>query len=700
MSSPFGKLERILKLEQEQGFHDRAVIGGLERFLVFWLKEAQAKGAETPAGLTVVQVASALSNYARRSEQERRERVEKLLNRIAGTPEEPVPAAKATEPRAAVVSTATSEPEERAVEPVETQSAPVETLPVESPAEATLAPIMEPEPEESPAEPMPFRSTGLKPTASVVALKGVSTVTQEKLARLGIATVDDLIHHFPRRHDDLRHLKPIGQLEPGLPATVVGAVHSVSSQRARGGRQIVRLLVSDGTGLIEATWFGQPYLARSFKQGLEIVLSGTVSEYLGRLVLTSPEWEPLQRDLLHTGRLVPAYSLTEGISARRMRSLIRSTVADVAPQIVDPLPDDILQERGLMGLAQALEQAHFPDNEERLEQAQRRLAFDEFLLLQLGLLRQRRAWRRQKSRALFIPRERIDAFIQGLPFQLTGAQTREIEAILEDLSQAVPMSRLLQGDVGSGKTVVAAAAILAVAHNGLQVAVMAPTTILAEQHHRTLTSLLGADESMCCELLVGRLPEEEKARIRSGLQEGHIRIVVGTHALIQDTVRFAKLGLVIVDEQHRFGVAQRQALLDKGRPEGGESLANDGAEPVADDAAGLCPHLLAMSATPIPRSLALAVYGDMDVSIIDEMPPSRKEESRPLRDGASRERIYAFIRTQIEAGRQAYVICAAIDEQEPFEVRGGDPGAPALAKDLPTPNGGVVARQDGERRQG
>jgi len=684
MSTPFDKLQRILKLEREQGFRNSAVIGGIERFLVFWLKEAQAKGVETPEGLTVVQVASSLANYGRRSEQERRERVEGLLTRMTGEPHEaPQPAlpeevVSAPSPPEELVSDQTiPEPEPEAAGDSDQTATAVagdrssKQAPPSQPGEREATVIDEPR-KEYPTAPAPERTGGLSPSASVVALKGVSTATQEKLARLGIETIDDLIHHFPRRHDDLRHLAPISELEPGTQATIVGAVHRAGVQRTKGGLVVTRVMVSDGTGRLEASWYGQRFLARQFKEGMEVVLSGGVGEYLGRLTMNSPEWEPLQRELLHTGRLVPSYGLTEGISARRMRSLVRNTLSEVAPAIIDPLPSTVQEEQNLVGLGQALEQAHFPDSPRQLQRAKKRLAFDEMLMLQLGLLEQRRAWRDQKSRALFIPRDRIDAFLQGLPFELTGAQERALEELLGDLGKPVPMSRLLQGDVGSGKTVVAATAILAVAHNGLQVAVMAPTAVLAEQHYRTLSRLLGDDPAMGCELLIGRLDDAEKNRIREGLADGQIRVVVGTHALIQDSVHFARLGLVIVDEQHRFGVAQRQALLDKGRQVAPESVdeSGEGIDAASAREAALCPHLLAMSATPIPRSLALAIYGDMDVSVIDEMPEGRQEVMTALRDSSSRERIYSFIGSQIDAGRQAYVICAAIDEGEASDVRG------------------------------
>jgi ATP-dependent DNA helicase RecG len=641
MSSPFDKLERILRLEREQGFHDRAVIGGLGRFMVFWQREAQGTGGA--AGLIADEVVASLTGYGALAEGERRPIVEAILARLAAATVDG-PAAKGQTPA---------------------QLAPVERV-GETPAVAAPPVAAAPRAREASGSSSTDRGQDAQETSTlsavpVVAVKGVSTVTQGLLARLGIETVRDLLYHFPRRHEDLSHTRPISQLQLGDKTTIVGAIRNVKSHSGRGGMPITRLTVSDGTGQIEASWFHQPHLAKRFRPGREIVLSGVVDEYLGRLVLRSPEWEPLQRELLHTGRLVPIYPLTEGIGARRMRSLVRAALDEWGPQIVDPLPQPLLASADLLDLPQALAEMHFPESLASLEQARRRLCFDEFLLLQLGVLHQRRLWQTQRSRALYVPREEVDAFVAGLPFELTGAQRRALDSILQDVQRAVPMNRLVQGDVGSGKTVVAVAAMLAVARNGLQVAVMAPTSILAEQHYATITKLLGNRDCGGIALLVGSLAADEKERMREALVCGKVRIVVGTHALIQDSVRFAKLGLVVVDEQHRFGVAQRQALRAKGRE---QAEGGPGEQPAVQ------PHVLALSATPIPRTLALTIYGDLDVSVLDEVPPSRQPVATVQRDDSSRERIYAFMRTQMLEGRQVFVICALVEEEDDSEVRG------------------------------
>jgi ATP-dependent DNA helicase RecG len=482
--------------------------------------------------------------------------------------------------------------------------------------------------------PPPARRRPAKPapgpiTAPVTLLKGVSTVNQKRLALLGIHTVRDLLYHLPRRYDDFAQLKTINRLQLDDEVTIVGIVKQVSTQRLRSGRPLTLASITDGTGTIEARWFNQPYLGQRLAVGAEIALSGRVSAYLGRLVFVSPEWEPLEHDLLHTAGLIPVYPLTGGVPLRWLRRLIKGALDDWTPSMEDPLPADFRRSAGLIDLPTALQQVHFPSSQAILARARERLCFDELFLLQLGIMRHRQAWRAQRGRAFELPHADVAAFIAGLPFPLTGAQQRAIDTILADLAQPVPMNRLLQGDVGSGKTVVAAAAVLAAARNGLQAAMMAPTSILAEQHYRTLSRLLGAG-GLRCELLTGGVPAGERERIQEDLRRGLVQVVVGTHALLQEAVDFGRLGLIVVDEQHRFGVAQRMALQAKGN--------------------GVQPHMLAMSATPIPRSLALTIYGDLDVSVLDEMPAHRQPVFTAVRGQESRERIYSFIRSQVEAG--------------------------------------------------
>ena len=636
MSSPYDKLRRILLLEREQSHRNRAVIGGLARFLSYWASEARDAERDTP-GLTD-RVLAAMQGYADKPPLEREQAVTHLLS-LLGSSEQDAP-------------------EED--EPVETSAAAQGTPDKDDDdLDATSEDDEEREKDARPAGGPP-RSPGRAPGATgghegpslsdpVTTLKGVSTVNQGRLARLGIETIRDLINHFPRRHDDFGNLKTINRLELGDEVTIVGVVRDVQTRRIPGNRTLVQLTLSDGTGNVRATWFNQPYLARSFKLGSEIVLSGKVEQYLGRLVMNAPEWEPLQRELLHTGRLVPVHPLTEGVGARWLRSLIKRTLDTWVPRILDPLPPEIRESAGLIDLQSAINGIHFPESAEALEQARRRLCFDELLLLQIGILRHRQVWRSQPTRALVVPRQEIESFISGLPFALTGAQRRAADEILNDLEQSVPMSRLLQGDVGSGKTVVALIGVLATVRNGLQAAIMAPTSILAEQHFRTISSMLEGQPNVRCALLVGSLAPYEKAALHADIASGKVQVIVGTHALIQEAVDYAQLGLAVVDEQHRFGVGQRSALREKG----GE----------------LQPHLLAMSATPIPRSLALTLYGDLDISVLDELPPGREPVITAARDWQARERIYSFIRSQVQEGRQAFVIYPLVEDSDSLKAK-------------------------------
>lgn len=355
--------------------------------------------------------------------------------------------------------------------------------------------------------------------------------------------------------------------------------------------------------------------------------------------------------MIHTARLVPVYPLTKGISARWMRRVMKRTVDYWSKRLPDHLPSSLRERTNLPILEEAIAQIHFPDDWASQKRARQRLVFDEFFLIQMGVLRQRHIWRSQKGRALDINRELEQEFISSLPFTLTGAQQHALDEILADMQQPQPMSRLLQGDVGSGKTVVATAAMLAAVSSNAQAVLMAPTEILAEQHFRTINDLLegfsSTNHPLQIRLLTGSTPTADKKTTYEEIGNGTADIIIGTHALIQEGVEFQELGLAIVDEQHRFGVAQRGTLRSKGHN----------------------PHVLIMSATPIPRTLALTIYGDLDISVIDEMPPGRQEIKTRWMVPRERERAYAFLRSQIEQRRQAFIICPLIEESEKIEAR-------------------------------
>jgi len=603
MSTPVEKLTKILHLEREGGYKDRVVIGGLGRFADTWLHDGQEAFGPEASGW-VQAVAERLQAYSDLTDpQQRASLLEELLQLI-------------------------------------------ERGPSSAPPPATTARQRRPTPPPPPAAPAEEPS-GLN--APVTVMRGVGERQARRLARLGLRTIRDLLYFLPRRYDDFSNLKTINRLEYGEEVTIVAQVERAETRQTRRGSAIFKAVLSDGTGFIEATWFNQPYLAERIRHGRQIVISGRVDEYLGRLCFTSPEWEPLRKELLHTGRLVPVYPLTEGVSGRWLRQLIKKTVDYWAPRLPDHLPPAVREEHDLPDLGTALRQAHFPDSHDFLRKARYRLAFDELFVFQLGLLRQRHLWRSAPGRQLPIDDESLQAFVLSLPFRLTGAQQRALGQIVADIRSPYPMNRLLQGDVGSGKTVVAAAAMALVVAAGAQAAMMAPTEILAEQHHETLKRLFaefpGRQPSI--RLLTGSVTGAEREEVYAGLADGSVDIVVGTHAIIQQGVTFRDLALAVIDEQHRFGVRQRAALRQK----------------------GYNPHLLVMTATPIPRSLQLTIWGHLDVSVIDEMPPGRQPVTTRVILPRERERAYAFLRSQVEKGRQAFIICPLVEESEKIEAR-------------------------------
>jgi ATP-dependent DNA helicase RecG len=487
------------------------------------------------------------------------------------------------------------------------------------------------------------------------------------MARLGLHTVRDMLYFFPRRHDDYSQLKPINRIEYGEQVTIIAQVWDAGARRTRGGGAVFKATLSDGSGFIEATWFNQAYLADRIKRGQQLVLSGKVDEYQGRLCFSSPEWELLEEELLHTARLVPVYPLTEGLGARWLRRLMKRSVDYWSRRLPDHLPAAVRKDADLLDLEKAVAQMHFPDSHKSLERARYRLAFDELFVLQIGLLRQRRQWQAEPGHPLPVDDAALEGFVHSLPYALTAAQQRALQQIVADLRANAPMNRLLQGDVGCGKTAVAAVAMALTVAAGRQAALMAPTEILAEQHYQTVGRLLAQMPGIQpnVRLLMGSVTGAEREPIYAGLADGSVNVVVGTHALIQESVQFKELAFVVIDEQHRFGVEQRAALRQKGlQPEPSPRAQAEGAQPK-----GYNPHLLVMTATPIPRSLELTIWGHLDVSIIDEMPPGRKPIVTRLLLPIERERAYHFVRGQIEKGRQAFIICPLVEESEKIEAK-------------------------------
>lgn len=745
MNDAFPRLLRMLALERKQGFRNKAVIGGLDKFVGRWEADARAEAPNAPA---VNEIVALLLGYPAVEDPVARERIiEQIIRRVrevapeavaaeernlsrslrrgaAGRPAtsppparegptRPAPPAEAAAKPAPSVANEPAAPDRGTADQPPAAEAPRERnaerfMPaLAKPARATPAAATEvpaprgtaPAPEETrhhkpesgprpeathPTAPPKEAGTAdagpSRPPVAVAAetrkvadrrpdrahdaeagihapvtrLPGVGPHFAEKLARLGVRTILDLLYLLPARYQDLSQLRTIDRLRWGETVTVIGTVWDIKRRIIGEERHLITALVGDGTGEIEATWFN-PYVERRLRAGQAYMFSGKIDSYRGHFVMRNPEFEPLDRQQVHTGRVVPIYPLTEGLTAHWLREVMSKAVESWAGAVPDILPADIRQQADLLPLAEALKQVHFPDNLSLAEAARRRLSFDEFLLLQLAVLGVRQRFREQPGRKLRADEQILAPFLAALPFTMTAAQRRALAEIAADLAGDRPMSRLLQGDVGSGKTAVAAAALWVAVANGAQGAILAPTEILAEQHARSFGRMFaGLTHPLTGRPITIALFTSHTLRNRAereaalaDLAAGRIDIAVGTHALIQQDVTFHDLAVAVVDEQHRFGVEQRAALRSK----------------------GVQPHMLVMSATPIPRSLALTIYGDLDISIIDEMPAGRTPVKTKWLTSSQRERAYSFIRRQVEAGRQAFIIYPLVEESERSEAK-------------------------------
>jgi ATP-dependent DNA helicase RecG len=511
-------------------------------------------------------------------------------------------------------------------------------------------------------------------------LKGVGPRRAADLQRVGLNTVEDLLYRFPIRYEDRGNFQTIASLKPGVAASIVGEVISCGVRPTRRPRfKIFEMLVRDATGALRAVFFNQPFLADVFRAHQRVILFGKLELTPHGLQLQNPQYEILrgeaspdapgepEDDTLHTGRIVPVYEKTGHLTTKMQRALVHHALSQLPDDVPDPLPPDVRARQALIDRRTALLQVHFPDEGTSIDQLnrfrtppQRRLIFEEFFLFQIGLLlRKRRAEAERKPRSIVVTDEVREAARRVLPFRLTGDQKTVIAEIVKDMQRPQPMNRLLQGDVGSGKTIVALMAAVVAMENGFQVAFMAPTEILAEQHYITIRRLLESSRFRMA-LLTGGTPAKRRREIQAELAGGSIHLAVGTHALVEDPVGFRELGLVVIDEQHRFGVLQRAALRSK----------------------GMHPDVLVMTATPIPRTLALTTYGDLDVSVMREMPPGRYPIRTIAKPETRRDEIYDFVRRQLDEGRQAYVIYPLVEESEKVDLRAATEMADHLAQDV------------------
>jgi ATP-dependent DNA helicase RecG len=659
------QLGKVLAEEQRRDCDNQAVEGGLEQFLEYW--SARANGAvHIPA---VREVLTLLQDYDIEVVAVRRERVTRALPMLRALFRE-------------------------------MQGQPLQPAPSEQLSTASPPPRSTRSRKKQPERPKLNEEDAIPLDTPVQEIPDIRRNVALAFKRLGIKTVADMLYHFPHRYDDYSSQQRIAGLMASSTETVVGTIDDVRTfPLKRKGSIGIEVLLRDESGTLKVVFFGSSWLLKQFPVGRKIVVSGQVTSgtgyQRGMLQMTRPDWEPYSEDeLLHTGRLVPVHPLTKGLHERNARAVIKQVVDKSAPLVEDFVPATVCERANLLPLSEALSQIHFPDDQEMLTRARHRLAFDEFFLIQLGVLRRKIYWQSEMGYAIPADETVHQRLLEQIPFSLTGAQERVLHEIFADIQKQVPMARLLQGDVGSGKTIVAAATILQVIASGLQCALMAPTEILAEQHYNGLRGILGrvrvprdkqreaqaqnagdnwqetieaeelarleqikqllgmtpeedmGGEGVRVALLTGSLGKKARRNVLEAIEKGEVDLVVGTHALITESVQYRSLGLVCVDEQHRFGVEQRERLKQK----------------------GFNPHMLVMTATPIPRTLTLTIYGELDTSVLDELPPGRQEIATRWIRLSEREKAYRHIRKEVEKGRQAFVICPLVEESEVMDL--------------------------------
>lgn len=485
----------------------------------------------------------------------------------------------------------------------------------------------------------------MRPKDSIDVVKNIGKTRAEQLNKLGIETVEDLIEYYPRDYEDRSQFVPISEIEIGMTNTIRGKVAVSPEARKIKSMTIVSAGIKDKSGVIECVWFNQPYIKNQLIPGREYSFTGKVAKKYGRLQMESPDYEPVSDNSLNTGRIIPVYTVPKKLSQKIIRGCIKDAMDSVEGGLEEYMPEKILKKHNLCGREFAVRNIHFPESDNAFFKARKRLVFDELLFLQLHLLELKGNICGKKSN-IVINNYDDEQIKKQLGFELTDAQEKVLNEIKADFKGGNVMNRLIQGDVGSGKTAIAVIAAYIAVSNGYQAVLMAPTDVLANQHFKSFCNVF-EPLGIKCELLTSGLKKKEKDRAYDNIVTGYAKMIIGTHALIQGRVEYNNLGIVITDEQHRFGVRQREMLADKGED----------------------PHVLVMTATPIPRTLALILYGDLDISIIDKLPPGRKKVDTFAVDHSYYQRIYAFIKKEVAKGRQVYIICPMIEENDNMELR-------------------------------
>ncbi|MBI1741938.1 ATP-dependent DNA helicase RecG [Candidatus Acetothermia bacterium] len=583
------RLRKVLDLEKRSKYQDTAVDGGLEKFIIALARELEKIETLKPVSESLTQT---VRNYANKPVPQRRAIVQNLEDELRALDAIGLPVPESTE---------------------QTSQPPHETRSLQSPVRYA---------------------------------KGVGPEREKLLNKLGIQSIEDLLTYFPRRLEDRSQIKKVAQARHGEKVVIRGNVRAANVITPRKGLEIFKVAVQDNTGVIYAVWFNQPWLKNQISTKEPISIYGEVERGYSQIQMSNPIWEPADKNLL-TGRLVPIYPATEGLTQNVLFRLIRENFSAYRDFIAELIPEEVRTPHDLMPRVQAFERIHFPTGVQEHERARRTLAFEEFFIFQIGVALEKQKAVERVGHSMKISDERLEVFYEVLPFRLTNAQRQSIEEIRADMVLPKPMNRLLQGDVGSGKTVVAATACFIAHEAGYQSAIMAPTEILAEQHYQRLKQIFSTVKNAPkVQLLIGSLPERDKEVIRRAVKYGEIDILIGTHALIQDDVEFKNLGFAVIDEQHRFGVIQRAQLEKKG-----ENI-----------------DILVMSATPIPRTITLTLYGQFEISILDELPFEKKIQtywvSEDKRDG-----IYEFVIAELKKDCQAYIVYPLIEESEELDLQ-------------------------------